>query len=257
VIFLLGCKGFLGSAFSRYFQEKGMDFSGIDLDNYQDFSGKSCDILINANGNSRKYLAGEDPKTEFKMSVQSVLDSITDFPCRRYIMLSSVDVYTDFSDPARNHEETEPDPRLQSAYGFHKYLAEQIVRKYKNNWIIFRLGGMVGKNMVKSPVYDILNGKSLRVDAASEYQYINTLDVADIVMHICGLQVKNEVFNLSGRGTMSLRRIAEIAGKNLTSMQSGLPVQRYEINNIKISGMVDVPDTWNTVKQFISEYLGQ
>lgn len=55
-IFLLGNKGFLGS-----FLEKDLnlnfDVYGINRKNYSKYLNKKCDIFINANGNSKKFLA--------------------------------------------------------------------------------------------------------------------------------------------------------------------------------------------------------
>ena len=57
--------------------------TAIGRDNYQKFRGQSCDLLINANGNSKKFLADDDPAAEFDASVASVLRNFVDFPAKR------------------------------------------------------------------------------------------------------------------------------------------------------------------------------
>jgi dTDP-4-dehydrorhamnose reductase len=214
---LLGSTGFVGSAFARLFKSQGIEFAAVNIRNYQQYAGTQCDILINANGSSKKYLADEDPKLDFTLNVRSVVDSLHDFKYRLYVYLSSIDVYNNVSDPAQNHEEIVIQPEELSNYGFHKYLAELAVRKYAtsppapltspfdkgrlrgilNNksspsWLIFRLGGMVGKGLKKNSIFDLLHGRPLRVHPDSAYQYLNTDDVARIVWQIASTPFKKQ-----------------------------------------------------------------
>ena len=252
MISILGCKVFLGSAFERYAEKCQFDFRGIDVDTYDLFKGKATDVFINVNGNSKKFIAKEDPKLDYRLSVESVLNSIFDFSYHTYIYISSVDVYTHFSDQSKNSEHASIDASLQSNYGFHKYLAEEIVKKYCKRWLIFRLGGMVGKHMVKSPVFDILNNKPLWVHASSRYQYINTDQVAEIVMKMYETGCQNEIFNLCGKGTIALSKIAKMAQRKTMYKQKNVPVQHYEINCQKIQKMIKLPHTEHTIASFLS-----
>ena len=63
---------------SKYF-EGSCDNDEINRENYNRYLGSRADILINANGNSKKYLAQEDPILEFEKSVLSVKKSLEDF----------------------------------------------------------------------------------------------------------------------------------------------------------------------------------
>ena len=209
--------------------------SAIDLDNYEQFRGRSCDLLINANGNSKKFLAEQDPAKEFDASVTSVLRSLLDFPCKRYVYLSTIDVYPRVDDPRCNRETAPIDAEKVSRYGLHKYLAEQLVRKYADRWLICRLGGMVGTGLWKNSIFDILHDQPLRVSAASEYQFMNTDDVAKIVLdarpsaagkrHVQRLR---SGLHLAGpdRGT---------GGQAASTLRRGEPrVERYEVNVEKL-----------------------
>ena len=172
-IFVLGGKGFVGSAFVRV-ASKRHRVAVITRQNYEHNRGRSCDLLINANGNSKKFLADQDPAAEFDASVASVLRSLVNFPARRYVYLSTINVYACVDDPRRNRETAAIDPAWQSRYGLHKHLAEQVVRRYAASWLICRLGGMVGAGMWKNSIFDILHDRPLRVSAASEYQFMHT-----------------------------------------------------------------------------------
>ena len=249
VIYVLGGRGFVGSAFVRCAQARGWPCVAITRENYGEYVGTVCDVLINADGNSRKYLAESDPGKDFELSVKSVADSLFDFRFHKYVYISSVVVYNDSTDHNRNHEEAPIDPLGLSAYGFHKYLAEMLVRRYSQDWLIVRLGGVVGENMWKGPVYDILSGRPLRVGHNSRFQFINTEDVARIVFRLIEFGRSREVFNVCGRGTMRLSDIQRLVGD---SKPNDLPEETWDINTDKVNALVGLPTTEETIRVFES-----
>ncbi len=253
-IFVLGGKGFVGSAFVRV-ASKRHRVAVITRQNYEHHRGRSCDLLINANGNSKKFLADQDPAAEFDASVASVLRSLVDFPARRYVYLSTIDVYPCVDDPRRNRETAAIDPAWQSRYGLHKHLAEQVVRRYAASWLICRLGGMVGAGMWKNSIFDILHDRPLRVSAASEYQFMHTDEVAKIVLSLVRLQPENDVFNVCGAGCVSLAEVAALAGKPPPQYAVELPrVECYEVNVSKLQAIVPVPETVATIRAFVRRF---
>ena len=252
MIFVLGAKGFAGSAVLDVL--RGLDeCTGIDLDNYEAHAGKPCDILVNANGNSEKFLSDEQPALDFDLSVRSVVRALTDFPAPRCIHLSSVDVYTSFADPARTSEEAAIDTARQSRYGFHKWLAEQCVMKAQTRWLILRLGGMVGPGLRKGPVYDLMHDTPLRVHPDSRYQYIPTRTVGEAIAHFIAAGSSTDVFNVTATGTVSLRQVAAWLGKPVTvdPAAAQCPPQHYEINNAKLRAVMAVPATEDAVREFL------
>ena len=208
MIFVLGANGFVGSAFVRRLSNLNLPFIPVTRTNYTDYVGHPCRILINASGNSRKYLATREPAHEFDLSVTSVLRAICDFRPARYVHLSSIDVYNDVSNPTNNCENVSIDPAHLSAYGFSKYMAELVVKHYAPNWLILRLGGMVGPGLKKNPIYDLLHGGSLYVHPDSLYQYVSTDRVAEIVFDLAQSNIRGEVFNLCGDTLISPRQVA-------------------------------------------------
>ena len=139
-IFVLGGQGFVGSAIVRRAQRRRHTVTVITRHNYASWRGQPCDLLINANGNSKKFLADQDPSGVFEASVTSVLRSLVDFPCKQYVYLSSIDVYPHVDDCRMNRETAQIDFQLLSRYGLHKYLAEQLVRKYARDGSFFDWG---------------------------------------------------------------------------------------------------------------------
>ncbi len=183
-VIIIGGEGFVGSAYTRWCQQNSVNHLVINRANYENYIGTKCDLLINANGNSKKFLARENPLLEFDESVRSVRRSLIDFPANKYVFLSSCDVYPDCSTPETTAEDSIININEQSAYGFHKYLAEQCVSHCHSDWLIFRMGGFVGKGIKKNPIFDILQGEKLWLHPESQLQYINT-DVAANAVCLC------------------------------------------------------------------------
>src|SRR5215468_12139449 len=114
MIFLIGGRGLVGSAFARVLEASGQPFAILDRETYPQFIGRSCSLLINANGNSSKRLASVEPLRDFDASVRTVRQSLIDFHFERYIHLSSCDVYPDCSSSAATAEDLLIDPAAQS-----------------------------------------------------------------------------------------------------------------------------------------------
>jgi len=255
MIFVMGGKGFVGSAFVRYCQAHGLDYAVVELDNYQDHVGRHCDILINADGNSKKYLARDKPLEEFDASVRSVRASLVDFRTDYYVHVSTCDVYPDCSAPAVTQEDQEIDIARQSPYGFHKYLAEQCVRHGAVRWLIPRFGGFVGPGMKKNPIFDILRGGPLWLDPESELQYLHTDRAAEIVFRLIDLRLDKTVVNVCGDGLVKLSDVMSLAGRR-APVSPGSPCVRYDVSINKLKQWVDVPHSWDMVSEFVKAEIG-
>lgn len=252
-VIIIGGEGFVGSAYTRFCEQNNLDYLVINRFNYYDCIGSSCDLLINANGNSKKFLARENPLSEFDASVRSVRESLIDFKAKKYVFLSSCDVYPDCSNFESTKEETIINIAKQSPYGFHKYLAEQCVRHSHKNWLIFRMGGFVGIGLKKNAVFDILEGDKMWLDPQSKLQYINTDTAANIVMDIIKKDFNQEVFNLCGNGLIELQEIIDFIDSKVSVNPNSLKVQ-YEVSINKLKEIIDVPNTRDTVLNFVDAY---
>ena len=250
MIFILGGSGFVGSAFARVCQKRGWDHAVITRSNYATFVGRSCDVFVNANGNSRKNLAVKAPLEDFDASVRTVRASLSDFTFDAYVLLSSCDVYPDCSMPEATREESSIDVRRQSPYGFHKYLAELSVRHAATRWLVTRLGGFVGPGLWKNAIYDILAGGPLWLDPRSELQFLCTDDAAEIILGLVHAPVVNEIVNVCGKGTIELQEVIDAVGKHVR-VEAGSPRVTYDVNTGKLEGLVTVPETRKTVLEFV------
>lgn len=254
MIYILGGNGFVGSAFVRLFEQLNIPYKNITRDVYEKFKGTSCDIFINANGNSKKFLANKDPKAEFEATVKSVCFSLHDFKYKKYVLCSTCDVYNNFEDESLNDEKSKIDIRKQSRYGFHKYIAENYVRYEAEDYLIIRFGGFVGPKLAKNPIFDILNGGPLWLNPESKLQYLHTDEAARIVWNLIEKGYKNEIFNVCGTGLIRLQDVIDYIGKEI-EVKEEAPKVIYNINTEKINKVLDkrISLSSDTVFKFIKD----
>ena len=159
MIFVIGGMGLVGSAIIRYLDSNKFQYKIIQRDNKEDFFGKECDILIYANGNAYGYKAEENPYFDFEASVESTALYVHKIKYKRFVLISSAGVYID--EVGMSLKNTKEDKDINEAklnnYGFHKLLAENYVKHYCNDYLIFRLSSLVGKGLKKNQVYDFIH----------------------------------------------------------------------------------------------------
>jgi nucleoside-diphosphate-sugar epimerase len=253
---VVGAAGFVGSAFVRHLAALGVSVRNVTRATYARWAGQASDVVIDAAGNSRKYVAEERPLEEFDASVGHRARTLRDFPARLQLHLSSVDVYADLDSPCTTVEDTPIEPARLSHYGFHKWLAEELVRHHAPEWLIVRMAGMVGPGLRKNPVYDVLHRLPLRIHPDSQYQFLSTDDVARMVWLLVDGGVRREVVNVCGDGVISPREIAVLAGVELelaAGAREGSP-RIVTASNRRLKTWVEVPQTRATVGAFVQEW---
>lgn len=255
---VIGAKGFIGSAVAAEAAARGYTVTAVDLDNYEASKGAEADVLINAAGNSRKFIDDQDPVKGFELSVTSVMNVLHDFRFKFYVQLSSGAIYPDEGNPRENGEATPLKPAKMTRYGFHKWLTEQLVRHYAPKHLIVRMGGFVGPALKKNALFDLLTGGPLFVHPDSEFQYMDTRDLAKALFELYeGATGTETLFNLSARGTVSVRQAAAWAGRVLPEEALSRPKVRAELNVDKAARIITLPETGETVRRFIEEFRRQ
>lgn len=249
---IIGCKGFVGSAFLEVFSNGGgYAVTGIDKDNCEALKGTRFDILVNCNGNSSKRLADSEPKLDWEMNVGSTRRFLQYFPCSHYIHISTVEVYNDKSDPQKCREDSGIDPSALSNYGKSKYAGEQIARSHPS-FLILRLAGMVGKGMKKGPAYDILEMHKLFLSEKSELHFMGTPEVARIAKLLAERGKWGETYNVVGKGSVKLSGFASIAGSKLSG--AGKEEQVFRIPTAKIEGEAAISTSEDALRGFVEEW---
>lgn len=248
-IAILGAEGFLGSELYNCFKDH-YDVYGINRANYNTKRGEKFDIFVNADGNSRRYWANNNVLKDFEASTISVYKTFFDFKIDYYIYISSADVYGKHEDLSKTKEEAIINPINLCAYGFHKYLSELIVKKYANKYLILRSSAMIGENIRKGPIRDILDDKPLFITLDSKLQFISTSEVATIIMKLISSNIHNEIFNVGGVGAVSFSCLERILHKKLIAQQEA-EKQIYEMNVAKLKRIFPVKKS----EEYVQEYL--
>ena len=252
MIFIVGGKGLTGSAFVRNLEKKNIEFKIIQKENKEEFFGKNCDVLIFANGNAIKYKANEDPFFDFHASISSIAEYTHKINSKLFVLLSSIEVYDQHLSLETSKEDTTIDEQNLDPYGYHKFLAEKYVKRFANNYLIFRLPALVGIGTRKNPIYDFLhNHKKVMISPDSQLNVLNTDRIADIVLKIIDKNIQNEIFNLASTNSIRLGDI-----KNIVNFDSEYTeecekyLQKYFINTEKIQKYVKL----YTSEESIIEY---
>lgn len=253
MIFIIGGEGFVGQAYVRLMQSLGLPHQVITRANREQFVGHSCDVLINANGNSRKFLADNDPVAEFEASVVSVVRSLADFKADRYVFLSSGDVYPTQNSPDETSEARVLDTCRMSRYGLHKYMAEMLVLSTHPKALVMRMGGFVGPGMKKNAIFDMLNDQPVWLAPESELQFISTDTAASAVWELIRQGVFGEVVNLGATGTISLADVHRRL-KSSSSFKQDAPHITFEISTEKLTTLLSrpLPSSKEEVDNFLS-----
>lgn len=251
MIYILGGAGFVGSAYTRLLRGLGEAFTVVTRANYDALRGSACSALINANGNSKKFLVTRDPLWDFDASVRSVAASLEDFKAERYVFLSSGDVYPDPSSAEATREDKPIDLSRMSRYGLHKYLAEQMVQAVHPDWLVVRMGGFVGPGLKKNAIFDMLCGDPVWLSPNSELQFISTDAAARLVWGLVQSGVRREVVNLGAEGLLQLGAFRQSIGSS-SVFKPGAPAVRYELSLAhlrRLSG-APLPRTEACVREF-------
>lgn len=222
----------LGSDLVKYLSSS-YAITPITKDNYAQNIHTMFDIVINANGNSRRYVANQNPQNDFLASTASIINSIFDFPSQFYIYISSSDVYENHTAEKYTKETELIDPINLQPYGFHKYLAELIVKKYIKKFLILRCSLILGSNLRKGPIYDIIQSHPLYINFASQLQFITTQAIAQIIKILLRNSVVNETLNIGGYGSFNFAKIQKFFNKKI-QVSSKAETQIYKMNVRKI-----------------------
>lgn len=246
---VIGGNGMLGSDLVKYLGSQFL-ITSIIKENYLQFVGKKFDILVNANGNSKRFWAIKNPLEDFIISTISVYKSIFDFRYSTYIYISSSDVYVNHENSASTFENQIQDSSKLSSYGLHKYLSESIIKNHCKSYIILRASMLLGKNLKKGPIYDIINKNPLFIAKTSRLQMISTREVANVINFMLDKRIKNDIFNLGGKGVVDFKKIQSYFSAPI-SFQDKNETQIYEMNVSKLNKLFPLKTSGKYLREFL------
>ena len=192
-IALIGSNGFVGQSIKKYIlNDKNKILTCVTRENYEAAKyEKEYDILINAAMPSKRFWAKQNPKKDFRETVEKTFNLVNDWKSSKIIQISSIS--------ARS--------QLNTIYGRHKAAAEKLVDN-KNN-LILRLGPMYGENLNKGVLIDIKNNDNVYISKESLYCFAPVDWVGKWIsrhLHLSG------TIDIGGNNAIKLNEIAQRLG---------------------------------------------
>lgn len=161
---LIGYSGYVGQALLRQ-RTFGHLFRSSNI---ADIRGGSFEMVVCAGAPAQKWIANGNPEQDLE-NLESLMSELATVTCRRFVLISTVDV---FSDPAGADEDTPVIEQDLSAYGRNRRLLELFVERTFPECLIVRLPGLVGPGLRKNVVFDLLNNNALEsVDSRGVFQF--------------------------------------------------------------------------------------
>ncbi len=161
---LIGYTGFVGSNLQS--QMKFDDF--YNSKNIQDIKGKEYDVVYCAGVPAAKWIANQKPMQDLQ-SVCSLIDAIREVKTKRFVLISTVDVYKAIIDV---DEDSLIDLSEHHAYGTHRRMIETFVSERFENYNIVRLPGLFGDGLKKNIIYDFLhNNETHKIHSEAVFQF--------------------------------------------------------------------------------------
>lgn len=161
---LIGYSGFVGGTL---FKQASFDEYYRSINIHQ-IKNKEFDLVMCAGAAAQKWIANRDPVNDRK-KIDNLIEILRTIKCRRFILISTVDV---FKDPIEVDESTSVEESDLHSYGFHRRLLEKFVKNHFLNHLIVRLPGLVGPGLRKNVIFDFLNCNNLHaIESRGIFQF--------------------------------------------------------------------------------------
>lgn len=168
---LIGYTGFVGGNLAKQFSFD----DGYNSKNIEDIKGKGYDLIISAGARADRSEANLNPKGDWE-GINRLLSNLREVRAKHFVLISTIDVYPDKNgvdeDASINLED------LTEAYGQNRYRMEIIIRKNFPKTTIVRLPNLIGKNLKKNFIYDLIHKTGLELrHKDSLLQYYNLKNI--------------------------------------------------------------------------------
>lgn len=172
---LIGYTGFVGSNLLL----QGNFSETYNSSNISDICGKEFDTVWCAGIRAVKWWANQHPEEDWQ-SIEPLLAALRSVSCRKFILISTVDV---FLDPSQKNENSPVVTDGLHPYGLHRLRVEEAIQSYFNNTTVVRLPGLFGSGLKKNIIYDFLhNNQTEKIHSDAQFQFY---DLSTIYRDCC------------------------------------------------------------------------
>jgi hypothetical protein len=226
---LIGWSGYVGTTL-RAQRTFGAAFRSTDIASIR---GREFDTVVCAGAPAQKWIANRDPSGD-AARIDGLIDHLRTVHCRRFVLISTVDV---FSDPSDVDEDTPVRTEGLHAYGLNRRRLEQAVQDRFPGHLVVRLPGLVGPGLRKNAIYDLAHDNEVhKIDSRGVFQFYpmvclwadvrtalaeglslvhltaEPLSVTAIAREAFGREFRNEVHASAARYDMRTRHSAAFGG---------------------------------------------
>jgi nucleoside-diphosphate-sugar epimerase len=157
---------------------------GFNSRDFQDMRGAAFDEVVCAGIPAVKWLANRQPGQD-RAAIAALLAVLETVRAGRFVLISTIDVYPDPSQPLDETAALEGLPN--HAYGLHRLEAEQFVAAHFPDHAIVRLPALFGDGLKKNALFDLLAGNMVeKINPAAEYQWYPTRRLPGDLVRIAG-----------------------------------------------------------------------
>jgi len=232
-ILITGASGFVGSNLCQYINDKGIDLVKVNRENGFDLSKRGwTNGIKERNIDTIIHLAQSNNHRDFEHKSEEIFDTNVSATqellewsrvngVKRFIYTSSFNVYENNCKPRREDSNL----NSESFYGLTKLISEQLVSHYSSFFetLILRLNTVYGpkqsKALVPQIIQRLINDETIYL-AKGEGVILSPIYVEDLSKIFLKLiesreRFDNEIINISGEETVSLKNIVKMLSQNL------------------------------------------
>ena len=162
---LIGYSGFIGKELQV---QKKFDYL-FNSKNISKIKNMTFNKVICCAAPGTKWLANLEPEKD-KKKIYLLINYLKTIKAETFILISTVDIFGKKSDI---NEDSKPNSYRNNYYGKHRLLLENFVKKkFKKDFLIARISGIIGKFLKKNILFDLKHSKNLsQINLKSAFQY--------------------------------------------------------------------------------------
>ena len=211
-----------------------------------------ADVIIHAAFNSAKKV-DESSLYEYLRDNLFLTEEIASIPHKKFIFISTVDVYLKDGPPHTEDEEIDVN-FTNGLYAATKLMGEAVVRRRSANWLIIRASALLGKYSRKNSLIKILDdgNPELTLSGGSRFNYVLHSAILEFIdtaarSGLCG------VYNAASSEAITLGEAAAIAGRKVRF--GGCEYDGGNVSNGKIAAVCPAfrKSSADVVREFIKE----
>jgi nucleoside-diphosphate-sugar epimerase len=171
-----------------------------------------------------KWYSNLHPEEDLN-NINKLLDILKHVKCKRFILISTIDVYQNVSSMA--DESSSFDNYENHAYGRNRLYVENFIKNTFKNYNIIRLPGLYGFGLKKNIIYDLINGNNPTFNLNSEFQWYDLANLVKDIKYVVKSDIK--IINLFPEPITNHELMDVFKNHDITKYTENSSIVRYNI----------------------------